>query len=185
MTSLIQDTFKYFAKFPAKGGVLQNFSKNTSGFFTGYDIYKESIEDLDPHSIISGIDGYVFGSDIASVMKRIEQINGIYLFVDYGNIYNSLIEPMKTEQGQLVIAVTVARKTQPDDLDSIEQVLLSDLTLDMLNQIKNIAMTDNKSSIFLKHMEFPMDITTWFAQDLFNSTGWTMTFKTRGIHLID
>jgi hypothetical protein len=181
--TLIQDTFKYFAKYPLKAGVMKNFTKASSTYFTGYDTLKTAVNALDPHSLISNLDEYIFGSDLLTVSKRIEQVNGIYLFVDFGNIYDSLLEPMKTEVGEFTIAVTVARKTPSQDLDSIEQILLSDITLGMITQLKDMAKAD-RSNIYLKNLTFPADISPWFVPELFNSTGWTMTFKTRATHLI-
>jgi hypothetical protein len=182
--TLIQDTFIYFAKFPLKAGVLKNFTKDASIVLTGYGTLKAAINDLIPHSLISGLDDYIFGSDLMAVIKRVEQVSGIYLFVDYGNLYDALLEPMKTEQGEFTIGVTVARKSQPDDLDPIEQVLMSDVTLGMITQLKDLARIEAKTSPFLKQLTFPVDITPWFAADLFNSVGWTMTFRIKGIHLI-
>lgn len=182
--NLIQDTFKYFAKFPLKAGVMKNFQKDSSVYFPLYAELKTAVNALDPHSLIPDLDEYVFGSDLDSVSKRIEQIKGIYLFVDIGNIYDNLLEPMKTEQAEFVIAVTIARKTPAGDLDNIEKILLSDITLGMISALKNQARMDSNSSVFLKYLTFPADISPWFAEDLFNSIGWTMTFKVKGVHLV-
>lgn len=185
MTStLIRDTFTYFAKFPLKGGVMKNFTMNSSLAYEGYDTLKSTINALSPNSLITGLDDYVFGADIVSVIKRIEQFTGIYLFVDYGNISDNLLEPMRTEQADFNIAVTVARKQRPNDNDNIEQILLADKTLAMISQIKDIAKEDSKSMVFAKRLIFPAELTPWFAADLFNSTGWTMSFRIRGVHLI-
>jgi hypothetical protein len=181
--TLIQDTFKYFAKYPLKAGVMKNFGKESSTYFTGYDTLKTAVNALNPHSLIPNLDEYIFGSDLSIVSRRIEAISGIYLFVDFGNIYDTLLEPMKTEVGEFTIAVTIARKIPSSDLDSIEHILLSDITLGMITQLKDLAKAD-RSNIYLKNLTFPNDITPWFARDLWNSTGWTMTFKTRGAHLV-
>ncbi len=185
MTStLIRDTFTYFARFPALAGVLKNFTKDTSGSYAGYDILKTVITALSPNSLIVGLDDYVFGADIFSIKKRIEQFSGIYLFIDYGNISDSLQEPYRTEQADFVIAVTVARKIHLNDIDQIEQVLLADKTLAMISEIKDITKADKRSSAFTQQMIFPAEISPWFAADLFDSTGWTMSFRIRGVHLI-
>ena len=182
--TLIADTFAYFAKYPLLAGVLKNFVKNSSPYFTGYDTLKQTATNLTPNSIIPGITDYVFGVDENIVKNRIEQINGIYLFVDYGNLNSSLTEPQKTEVGELIIAVTVARKTPPNDLDSIESILLADKTLEYITTIKDTMKHESQRSIFLKNMVFPVDISPWFARELFNSCGWTMSFRKRGVHLI-
>jgi hypothetical protein len=182
--SLIKDCFTYFAKYPLKAGVLNNFTKSSSEYFSGYDTLLAAITALTPHSLITNLNEYIFGSDLVSVIKRVEHCDGIYLFVDYGNIYDNLLEPMKTEQGEFTIAIIVARKTQPDDIDAVEQVLLSDITLAMISSLKDTAKVDANSNHFLKYLTFPTDLSPFFARDLFNSVGWTMTFRTKGFHLI-
>jgi len=183
-TTLIQDTFKYFAKYPLMSGVLKNFNKPVSDPVTAYDTFKASIAEITPNSLITDLNDYIFGVDIISLKKRVEAIDGIYLFIDYGNIYDTLIEPMKTEQGEFNIAVTIAKKTQPDDKDQIEQVLLADKTLGMITQLKDTAKYDANRNHFLKYLTFPTEISSLFMPDISNSVGWTMTFRIKGAHLV-
>lgn len=182
--TLIRDTFTYFARFPQLAGVLKNFQRAAKDPADDYDTFRASITSLDPHSLISGLTDYVFGDDVLSIHKRIENISGIYLYVDYGNINDTLLEPMKTEQGEFTIAVTIAKKTQPDDLDPVQQIIIADTTMAMLSRLKDIAKAEANHNRFLKNLTFPLDIIPWFAPALFNSLGWTMTFKVRGVHLI-
>lgn len=191
--TLIRDTFKYFAKFPLLAGVQSNFNKSDSSYFPplegaggggSYATLKAEIAALTTHSLIPGITDYVFGVDETVVKKRIEQINGIYLFVDYGNISDMLSGEPKVETGELIIAVTVARKTPLDGFDTIESLLLADKTLEYISTIKDTMKTDSKSVAYVKPMTFPAEISPWFARELFNSCGWTMTFRKKGVHLI-
>ena len=182
--SLIQDTFKYFAKYPVLNGVLKNFQRTAADPADAYDTFKATIAALTPNSLISGLQDYIFGADILAIQKRIENTTGIYLYIDYGNISDTLMEPMKTEIGTFTIGVTIAKKSQPDDLDPVQQLLIADATMAMLSQLKDIAKADAHTNKFLKNLTFPLDITPWFAPDFFNSIGWTMTFQTRGVHLI-
>lgn len=182
--TLIQDIFKYFAKFPLMAGVLKNFNRPASDPADAYDTFKAAIAAITPNSLITDLNDYIFGVDIMSVKKRVEAINGIYLFVDYGNIYDTLLEPMKTEQGEFNISVTIARKTQPDDKDQIEQILLADKTLGMITELKDTAKYDANRNHFLKNLTFPAEISPLFVPDLFNSVGWTMTFRIKGAHLV-
>ena len=180
--TLIQDTFKYFAKFPSLAGVLKNFNRPPAA--DGYDTLKASIAALNPNSLIAGLEDYVFGSDMLSIKKRIENATGIYLFVDYGNISDYLEGTARVETGEFTIGVTIARKMIDDNLDQVEQVLLADLTLGMITQLKDFARADARTVSFVKYLTLPVDITPWFAPDLFSSMGWTMTFKVKGASLI-
>jgi hypothetical protein len=72
----LNEIFTYFAKFPQKAGVLELFNRSASDLFPGYTALKTQIARLDPHSLIPGIKGFVFGIDEQSIKKRIEEISG-------------------------------------------------------------------------------------------------------------
>lgn len=182
--TLLQDTFKYFAKYPLMEGVMKNFQRSAASPADAYDIYKASIAAISPNSLISGLTDYIFGADIMAVRQRIESTTGYYLFIDYGNIYSSELEPMKTQQEEFVISITIAKKSQPDDIDPVQEMIIADTTMSMLSQLKDLVKADAKTNHFLKYLTFPADITPWFAPDLFNSIGWTMTFKVTGYSMI-
>lgn len=58
--SLLQDVFTYFAKFPLQKGVLNNFIKAASDY-GDYATYKTTLENMDIHSMVPEIKGFVFG----------------------------------------------------------------------------------------------------------------------------
>jgi hypothetical protein len=175
MTTL-QDIFTYFAKFPQKAGVLELFNRSASDHFPAYASLKTGISALDPHSLIPGIQDYVFGIDEQSIKKRIEEISGTYLFVDYGNIA-SQEDNLKRRTDEILIAITVATPLHINALDMVEQVLLADQALDYLLQIMAIMRQDSRCSPFVKQLTFPVEITPFLARELSDSTGWTMVVK--------
>jgi hypothetical protein len=78
--------FLYFAKFPKKAGVLEMFNRDESELYPDYVVLKAEIEALETHSLVPGIEEFVFGVNEDSVKKRIQQLDGPYLFIDYGHI---------------------------------------------------------------------------------------------------
>lgn len=182
--NVITDAFKYFAKFPAKAGVMENFNKSESPYFDNYTTLKSEIDALDPHSQVPEIGDYVFGVDEESVKKRIEQINGIYLFVDYGNITTRREEPALVETADFLLAITVAMPMKPEQLDAFESVLISEQTLQHIVTIKNTMKEDSKNKTFTHQLTFPAEITPWYAREMANSHGWTMVFSKTGVQLV-
>ena len=179
MTTL-QDIFTYFAKFPQKAGVLELFNRSVSDHFPAYATLKTGITALDPHSLIPGIQDYVSGIDEQSIKKRIEEISGTYLFVDYGNIA-SQEDHLKRRTDEILIAITVATPLHINALDMVEQVLLADQALDYLLQIMAIMRQDSRCSPFVKQLTFPVEITPFLARELSDSTGWTMVVRKSSI----
>lgn len=176
-TSLFRDTFEYFAKFPLQEGVLKLFNSDSSTLFADeYPAFKAKIEGMAEHSILPGIKGYIFGVDRELVMKRVKELNGFYLFVDYGNM-SSERDNYQVKEDTFLIALTVAIPRDPDSLDNIETLLLAEKALDYIGQIKRKMLLDQRDSPFVQHLTFPNEITPFFARELENSTGSTMLFS--------
>ncbi|MFA5814731.1 MAG: hypothetical protein WC865_03830 [Bacteroidales bacterium] len=122
------------------------------------------------------------GSAFARVQQCTEGISCTYLFVDYGNI-NSQEDELKRRTDEILIALTMATPLHTDTFDMVEQVLLADQALDCLLQIMAIMRQDSRCSPFVKQLTFPVQITTFLARELSDSTGWTMVVKKSGIEL--
>ena len=183
-STLMRDTFEYFARFPLLAGVKKNFTKTDSATFTGYAAFKAIIDGLSPHSMLTDITDYIFGVDENIVRKRIQDVSGIFLFVDYGNVVTDRQAPLMIENNEFQIAITVARPIKADQIDPIEAVLSAEQTLTLITTIKDQMWTDSRSNYLLKQITFPAEITPWFARDLSDSSGWSMLFSKRGIQFI-
>lgn len=171
--SLIQDVFTYFAKFPLKEGVLKNFNKAES-YYGDYPTFKDSITNMVIHFLVPTIKEFVFGVDESVVRKRIGEVSGMYLFVDYGNIQYSQ-DHLKRNISEFHLAITVAIPIDPENIDYAEQVLVPDYCHAALQEIKNHMQADNTP--FVKQLEFPNEMTPFVARELHNSVGWTLIFR--------
>jgi len=183
--TLLQQTFTYFAKYPLLAGVQKAFNRGTGNSgFSGYDAFKAAIDALDPNSELPTIEDYIFGVDEETIKKQIENVDGPYLFVDYGNITTDRDPVQKSESGDILIAVTVARPIKPQAMDMAETVLLGDEMLSLISTIKYQMRKDSTCKPFLKELTFPVEITPFFMREASNSIGWTMIFKKAGVRIV-
>ena len=180
--NLLQSIFLYFAKYPAHKGVMQNFNLNNS-VREDYQAFKKAAEDLPVRDVFKNIiTDYVFGVNEESVKKRISSISGVYLFVDYGNV-TSIEDDRRVKHDDFNLALTLAKPTSANSLNSAEEVLLVDELLNTLRQIR-ADMRADRDNPFIKALVFPNEITPFFAREMSNSYGWTLMFKMQGVDLV-
>lgn len=177
----LRDIFIYFAKYPQKAGVLELFNRVESDLYPDYAVLKAEIEALETHSLIPGIQEFVFGVNEDSVKARIVELDGTYLFIDYGHIMTTE-DQYDRHFDEMLISLTVATPYKIEKLDMVEQVFMADAALEMLLQIRSLMLADSECP-FVKHLTFPTEITPFFARELSDSTGWTIVFKKRGVEL--
>ena len=173
----LRDIFLYFAKFPKKGGVLELFNQDESEFYPDYAPLKAEIEALETHSLVPALKEFVFGVNEDSEKKRIKELDGPYLFIDYGHIMTTENQ-YQVQTDEMLISLTVAIPHKIESQDIVEQVLMADDALKMLLEIRSLMEADSKCP-FVRHITFPTEITPFFARELSDSTGWTMVFKKR------
>jgi hypothetical protein len=178
---LIREAFEYFAKFPEHGNVMGLFEHPSTD--NSYNELKDLIAGLSIHSQIPGLEHYLFSRDEKRIKKMIEDINGPFLFLDYGNLKTNQ-DNLKRKKDSFQLAITVAEKQNPDDLNVPEAVLFSDKTLNMMRLIRNIMLQDQKCSPFVKQLEFPHEISPFYARGWSNATGWSMVFERSGVDLL-
>ena len=176
MRHILHDIFVYFARYMSQDVVSAVFTKAHG---------EEAYDSLRSEALSAatgrfpGITDYVFGVQEDSVSRRISQVKGIYLFVDYGGITSS--EDLRhVKSDELSLAVTVARPVSSTAMDMADELVLSDRLLRIIAAIRDDMRSDDSDS-FIRRLLFPNDITPFFARELSNSYGWTLRFKMRGI----
>jgi len=182
MKTIMQDVFTLFAKYPEKSGVLDTFNKGESTI-PGYEAFKTSIQNLEEHSMIPDIKHYIFGVNEDIIKKYISDIDSYYLFIDYGDI-NSNVDGMNRRTSGIYLAATVALPFKPKDYDMADQVILTDIALQYLLQIKEDLITKQKKHPWLKNLSDNHDISPFVARELNGSVGWTLTFRKEGTDFV-
>ena len=171
---MILDLFRYFARFPKKEGVGSMFANGSSDFIQ-YAELLEYAKNL-PEPIMPKLENLVFGQSYDYVKKRVDNITGNYLFVDFGEFTssrdarNSIIDQQK-------LAVTIAMKVS-DSADMVETAIVSEMTLSLLAELRKKLILDSRSEDlpWLDKISENHDIIPFVSSE-FKSMGWTLMFS--------
>ena len=177
---MILDVLKTAARFPKREGVLKCF--NLGEFeYPEYAALKSSIEAMPP-ALIPEIDDFVFGADEEEVKRKINEISGTYLFVDFGDIAST-----RSEKGTITdafqISLTVARKVSSSDLDMIATAVVFERMLQHVAAIKKALLAETKNHPWLAEIDWNSDFSPFVAREL-GSIGWSLIFERKGLDLL-
>lgn len=174
---MIFELFNYFARYPAKEGVLSIFANGDSRH-PEYRMLQDRIAALPDESLIPELQGYVFGQSFDSVKTRVDKITGSYLFIDFGE-FSSNRDSRNSIRDTQKIAATIAMKVS-DSIDLVEEAIVSEMTLQMLNRLRAHLLHDSERGTvpWLNRSEINKhDIMPFVAKEL-KSLGWTIMFST-------
>lgn len=172
--------FIYFAKYPAYEGVINNFKLTNAS--DEYLQFKNNVESMAHRSLLPEIKDYVFSVSDVAIKKKIETIRDFFLFVDYGAVL-STINHINVKDDVMDMAITIARTNNGTGIDPIEELVKVDQMLNLIKQIRDDMRNDTDDS-FVKMIQFPADIVPYFSAELYNSYGWTLIFKIKGVNFI-
>ena len=180
--SLLKDAFIYCARFPLHAGVMKTFNRTDSAFTT-YTAFKAEVNALAVKSLIPTIEDYICGIDEETVRRKISEVTGKYLFLDYGALFveNDQVNRRTTN---FQLAITIAKPIDPENADLAEEVLLADELLADMQTVRDRMLADQRDVPWLKHLTFPHEITPVFIRELKNSVGWTMMFRLSGVGIL-
>lgn len=178
--NILQDIFFYFAKFPAKAGVLKNFNRASGS--EDYNALRNRVDAMEVHSLYPLIADYLIGTTDEAVKKKIQSISGIYMFIDYG-VINTSEDSLHIKSEEVEISITLAKPISSNQMDQIEYVLLGDQLLKIIAEIRELMRMDRNSD-FVRRLTFPTEIIPYNSTILNNSFGWSMIFRMRGVELI-
>lgn len=174
--SLLKDIFTYFARYVTPDVADRFFTKSAGE--QEYTMLRDEARAA-ARGTFPELTDYIFGVQEDSVSRRISQVKGVYLFVDYGNI-SSMEDARNVRSDEFSLAVTVARPMSSTALDMADELLVSDRLLRIIAAIRDDMRFDDSDS-FIRRMMFPNEITPFYARELSNSYGWTLMFKMKGV----
>lgn len=169
---IIQDLFLYFAKFPDHRGVKAIATMGGSEL-SEYDVLLTALDMMPEHSLVPGIDHYVYGQTLEDLQQRIDKLSGSWLMADYGEL-TSRADRGSMEVSQRV-AVTVAMKLR-SNADMMERMIASDRSLQLLSQVHARMMADAECGrLDWMHRDAVLqgEIIPFVASEL-SSYGWTL-----------
>lgn len=177
---MILEIFKYFARFVPLAA-LENIFQLPTG--EDYATLKQTVlSDTSDHRL-PGITDFVFGADADKIAKRITDIRGTYLCVEFATIASSIDRQVDVKTDLIRVGVTVATP-HPDNYDLVATAIDQDKTLALLTAIRQHMRDDDDPQRGISWMDYPATLSVWSSKELANSHGWTMQFNIRGINVV-
>jgi hypothetical protein len=174
--NLLTDLITYFAKFPAKEGVLNNFASKTDKF-TGYSAFKATIEAL-PDPLLPEIEDLVFSTSEIALSNKLRNTNGFFMLIEYGTLSTGAANTAGGRDSNISLSLTIGHPYRETNTDAMEETLIMDKCLDLLTSIIDQMDEDNPDICNLKQF-LPDSYTISPAEPalLYNNLGWTLNFK--------
>jgi len=180
---LLREAFLYFAKYPAIQGVIDSMFTTNNAADAPYVAFKETVEALDPNSLIPEILNFLFSSNEDKLKKNIEDTQGPFMLLDYGQLSCNQ-DSIKRLNDELELGVIIAQKINPDSYDMAETIILHDQLLNLTRQLREQMIKDSICHPFLKQITFPHRISPWYARELHHATGFSLMFSKTGIDMV-
>lgn len=176
MKSLI-DVVTYFAKFPAREAVMENF-KATTDLTTGYQSLKTTLQNL-PAPVIPAISTFLVSSSEEVIQTRLKNMKGFFLMLEYGNLeYNESQRDHRT--GNFSLSLTIGHSFSKANSDMMHEGLLMQQCLDYLMLIAETMENDQFELCSQQQlMEGVINISPADPIMLYSNVGWVMSFKKR------
>ena len=137
-----------------------------------------------PEPVMPGLENLVFGQSYEYVKRRVDNITGNYLFVDFGEFtssrdtHNSILDSQK-------LAATIAMKVS-DSADMVETAIASEITLISPCGLRKRLILDSRSEDlpWLDKISAGHDIIPFVSSE-FKSMGWTLMFSSAATDLFN
>ena len=181
--TLLKTAFVYFAKYPLKEGVIKSMFRIGSASLDGYNELRQEINALNPNSLLPEIVNFLFSANEDKLKTEIEDTDGIFMLLDYGQISSST-DNLNRHNDSMELGIIIAQKLIPDNYDMAQMLILQDKLLNLIRSIRETMIEDSKCSPFVKQLTLPHQINPWYARELSNATGFSMTFNKSGYDLI-
>lgn len=179
--SVLKKLFLYSSRFVSREAAQRLFVLDTGPGHDYAKLRQEILEvpDVDRNPAITD---FIFGVNDQAVTTRIENIKGLYLFVDYSAITSS-ISSIDVKTDSFHVAMTIARPS-PDNQDQATEMIWQDRALDAMTAIRRRMRDDFDDGNPVFWLKFPTTMQPFVAHALANSLGWTMEFDIQGIDMV-
>ena len=104
--NILTNIITYFAKFPARAGVLNNFASSTEKY-PGYQALKTAIQNL-PSPLLPEIEEMVFSTSEMVLSVKLKNTNGFFLLLEYGAVNTDTENRAGARESNISLAVSVS-----------------------------------------------------------------------------
>jgi len=173
--NILTNIITYFAKFPARAGVLNNFASSTEKY-PGYQALKTAIQNL-PSPLLPEIEEMVFSTSEIAIADKLRNMNGFFILFEYGALTGS--KGYAGGRGfEINLAITVGHPLKQGNNDIMIESLLMDKCLSLIAQILQQMEADNDGRCYPSRLlEGSINIAPAEPTLLYNNLGWVVSFK--------
>lgn len=183
---MITEDILYYAKFPAKTGVLKNF-KRSNNPSADYTSLKSQVEALPDTSLIPEIEDFLFSTNEEVVAERIRNIKSYFMLFQYGIVRSPAPGRSGARNTTMASSLIIARQHSKNATDTVEEMLHMEKTLQFIVQVANQMKTDNKTLFCAadRFAENSIDIAPVEPALIYGCVGWVMTFNKNKFTLVE
>jgi hypothetical protein len=178
---LILDIFKYFAKFPDHIKVMANFA-NRNSKFPGYTDFYNAVNSLTVKNLMPEIKDFIVSISDEKVLAKMRNMNDYFLYIEYGDVSETLQVAGIIRDEQIKLAITVGYKYSDTNNDYIEESLAMNECLKKIKAIETVMNDDNAGVCpFKKYIIFPATTLPIDPSRMGGCLGWVSTFTRQNI----
>lgn len=183
---MITEDILYYAKFPAKAGVLKNF-KRVENQLADYANLKAQAEALPDTSLIPDIEDFLFSTNEEVLAERIRNIKSYFMLFQYGIIRSPAPGRSGVRDTTIASSLIIARPHSKNATDTVQEMLYMEKILQFMVQIANQMKSDNKTLFCAaeRFAESSIDIAPVEPALIYGCVGWVMTFNRNKYTLVN
>lgn len=157
----IIDLYKYFAKFPVRSAIDEQYTNKGADFsYAAWNTLRTTLQADIPNfseELITDIKHYFFGSELENLKKpKFNNSRDLFLIVNWSEIENERND-FDARQGVCEVIVTLVYQYSEKSFTGIESAIIDDQINEILLQIESQMHTDSKGvcPIIIKELLYP------------------------------
>ena len=173
--TLLTDIVKYFAKFPAKAGVLKNFDISEGD--ADYEALRTYCTAL-PDALLPEIEHFIFGTDEATLETIINNIDGYFMLVIYEVVRSTAPDATRNRKTSQRWSIIIGYPSNTKNTDSIQEVLIMDKCFELTHKLlKFIELDDAEICGNLRFLDSDINISPLPKWLIYNCHAWELSFQ--------
>jgi hypothetical protein len=173
------DAIKYFAKFPAREGVMKCFS-NPENDIEGYAELQSYISSIEGSGIFPEITDFIVSMNEEAIAKRIKSIEGYFMYFEYANIQGTQLDQYRKRETDFKLAIIIGAHYNSRNIDNMVEAIISDKCLSLSLAIAKQMKQDDAIVCGAKRLlDGAFNLAPIPSYMLYQSIGWELSFSKR------
>lgn len=173
--TLITDIVKYFAKFPAKAGVLKNFEVTLGD--ADYEALRAYCTAL-PNALLPEIKHFIFGTDEAALEAILKNIDSYFMLVLYEVIRSTAPDATRNRKTSQRWSIIIGHPSNTKDTDPVQEIQIMDKCLSLIQSLIALIQHDDAETCGnLRFFDSEINIVPLPKWMLYNCHAWELSFQ--------